>query len=86
MGRATPVNPAEKTQDKSGFGLLVASVRYENQQRAKHVENFRVACLDEGSTPSNSTRETNDLQRQNVVKAGSPITGRADFPESPHGR
>ncbi len=46
----------ERKIKKLSAKLGVCSLLYnENQKQNKHVENLRIACLDEGSNPSNST-------------------------------
>ena len=44
------------------MGFLVQS-RHEKQSRNKHVESTSVTCLDEGSTPSSSTRKGEKVPR-----------------------
>ena len=47
---------------------------HENQPQNKHVESTSVTCLDEGSTPSSSTKKENLLQKSN--KQNAPIVKR----------
>ena len=69
-----------KPQKISGQLAVCCLLSAENEEQNKHVESLRIACLDEGSTPSSSTGRTNNpLIFQWVIVFILKITKMCDF-------
>ena len=63
----------ERKFQKISVKLAVCCLLYdENQQQNKHVESLRIACLDEGSNPSNSTKAVDNQQITTIVPIFTP--------------